>query len=46
MTAAPVGGMTDALNLLKERWGSTEGYLQEAGLSAADISAVRARATG
>jgi protein-tyrosine phosphatase len=41
---APVHAMAALLDMIRERWGSVEGYLLDAGASLSAIAEVRARA--
>ncbi len=43
---APLQGMAATLEMIRERWGTAEGYLLEAGASPSAIAEVRARACG
>lgn len=43
--AAPLQAMTALLEMVRERWGSVEGYLLDAGASQSAIDDVRARAS-
>jgi protein-tyrosine phosphatase len=43
---APLHGMQALLDMIRERWGSAEGYLVDAGASRAAVDALKARVAG
>jgi protein-tyrosine phosphatase len=46
LLAAPLADMQSTLSLVRERWGSAEGYFEHIGVSRASVSALRARIAG